>query len=276
MDEQIRKRFIEFKKTGQRSAMTLREKERDLQLIQYLKAVIENNEVTEFEDIGFCYWNISDNYALIKDGDCLLCNHRAFYEHIKLEKCCYLYWLVCDATQRLTLEKSGYSDFWWTLYREATELNLDCNNFFAEFNAHRAALYINPILPHTQYNLEYAKLNFEEFLQKVKNTLEYQFYKVIYLSLISRFSSFDKIELKRLCDYLFDGLLYPETTNSFLIGEWQNFITPFDIHKQSVVGINSAINAFIYSGDLQTAKEIYTHACNIGLPKNHYIETRLT
>lgn len=275
MDEKIRKCFIELKITGQRSAMTPEEKKKDLQLIHYLKSVLKNNEVTEFEDIGFCYWNISDNYALIKDSYDLMYNHQTFYEHIKAENCCYLYWLVCDATQRLALEKDGYSDFWWTLYQEATVQNLNCDNYFVEFSSHRAALYTNPILSHTPYNLKYAKLNFEKFLQKAKNTPEYQFYRVIYLSLISRFSSFDKMELKNLCDNLFNGLSHPKTTNSFLIGEWRNLVTPFDIHKQSVVGINSAINAFIYSGELQTAKEIYTNACKIGLPKNHYIETRL-
>lgn len=272
MDEQIKKRFIELKTTGQRSAMTPEEKEKDLQLIHYLKAVVENSEVTEFEDIGFCYWNISDNYALIKDGYALMRNHQTFYEHIKAENCCYLYWLVCDATQRLTLEKDGYSDFWRTLYQEATEQNFNCDNYFVEFSAHRAALYRNPILSHTQCNLEFAKLNFEKFLQKTRNTPEYQFYKVIYLSLVSRFSLFDKIELKSLCDNLFNGLSHPKTTNGFLVGEWRNFITPFDIQKQSVVGINSAINAFIYNGEVQTAKEIYKNACDIGLPKNHYIE----
>lgn len=275
MDEQIRKHFIELKVTGQRFAKTSEVREKDLQLIDYLKSVVDNNIVTEFEDLGFCYWNISDNYALIKDGYALMCNHQTFYEHIKSENCRYLYWLVCDASQRLTLEKTGYSEFWWALYQEATEQNLSYDNYFIEFAAHRAALYKNSILSHTPYNLEYAKSNFEKFIQKTKYTPEYQFYRVIYLSLISRFSSFDKTELKNLCENLFNGLLYPETTNDFLIGEWRNFITPFDIHKQSVVGINSAINAFIYSGELQIAKEIYTHACKIGLPKNHYIETRL-
>lgn len=275
MDEKIRKRFIELKITGQRSVMNQKNNERDSQLIDYLKAIIENKEVTEFEDIGFCYWNISDNYALIKDGYSLMSNHRLFYEHIKSGKRCYLWWLVCDATQRLTLEKDGYSDFWWDLYRVAVEQNLDCTNFFVEFNAHRTALYKNPILTQTQHNLEYAKSNFEKFLQKMKDTPEYQFYKVIYFSLVSRFFSVNKSELKILCDELFSGLSYPQTSSDFLVGEWKSFITPLNTHKRSVIALNSAINAFIYDGDLKTAKEIYTRARNMGLPQNYYIETRL-
>ncbi len=276
MNEMIKKRFTELKITGQRSAILPREKyEKDLQLIQYLKTLIVSKEVSEFEDVGFCYWNISDSYALTKDGYSLMCNHKDFYNHIKTGNKCYLYWLVCDATQRLTLEKDGFSDFWWSLYCDAIEKNIGYDNFFAEFNTHRAALYANPILLHKTHRLEYAKANFENFLQKAKNTSEYTFYKIIYFSIISRFCSIDMIELKALCESLFDGLLKPKTANIFLVGEWQSFVTPFDINKQSVVGITSAINAFIYCGELQVAKEMYKNACDLGLPKNRFIEKRL-
>ncbi len=83
-------------------------KTKDLELINYLKSVIENKEVVEFEDIGFCYWNISDNYALLGDGHALRKNHQSFYECIMACDSSYLWWLVCDATQRLTLDKDGY------------------------------------------------------------------------------------------------------------------------------------------------------------------------
>ena len=141
MNTQIIKQFKELKVIGQRSAITPQEKiEKDAQLIRYLKSAIDNNVVTDFEDVGFCYWNISDNYALMKDGHSLMRNHQIFYEHIKNNDACYLYWTVCDATQRLTLEKDGFSKFWWGLYEEATEKNYYNNVYFAEFNAHRAAL----------------------------------------------------------------------------------------------------------------------------------------
>jgi len=276
MNNQIRNRFTELKVTGQRCTMTPEEtREKDLLLIHYLESVIDNNEVAEFEDVGFCYWNNSDNYALIKDGSALMRNHQVFYEHIRTGAPHYLYWLVCDATQRLTLEKDGYSDYWWDLYRKAIEENDNSSILFAQFNAHRAALYINPIFPHTQCNLAYAMSSFETFLQKAKTTPEYPFYKVMYLSLISRFSAFDKLELRRLCEDLFAGLSEPKITNNYLIGEWKSFVIPFDIHEQSIIGINSVINALIYSNELNIAQEIYNNACDMGLPRNFYIETRL-
>lgn len=124
MNPQIKTRFRELKITGQRGTLSLEEKkQKDFELIEYLEAVIANKEVTGFEDMGFCYWNISDNYALLRDGHALRRNHQAFYEHIVAQDKSYLYWLVCDATQRLTLEKDGYSDWWWSVYRKAVSGN---------------------------------------------------------------------------------------------------------------------------------------------------------
>lgn len=66
MDKQIITRFLELKVTGQRCSMMPEEKApKDAQLISYLNYTIDNKIVVEFEDIGFCYWNISDNYALL-------------------------------------------------------------------------------------------------------------------------------------------------------------------------------------------------------------------
>lgn len=120
MDNQIKNRFLSLKLTGQRSALSSTEKkEHDLQTIQYLQSVLDKREVTSFEDVGFCYWNISDNFAFLRDGHAEFENHNKFYAHIKTEHTRYLYWAVNDATQRLTLEKDGYTDFWWGIYREA-------------------------------------------------------------------------------------------------------------------------------------------------------------
>lgn len=264
MNEQIRKHFTQLNASGQR-----------FEIISYLQYLIKNQILTDFEDMGFCYWNISDNYALLRDAQSLCSNHKKFYEHIKNENDFYLYWLVCDATQKLTLEKDGYAGFWWDLYKKAVEQNFHNNCNFVEFNAHRAALYKSAFLPFSNDNIPLVRANFENFLNKTKETPEYPFYKIIYSSLISRFSSVDKQEIRNLCEDLFIGLSVPKTTKKFLIGEWQSFVTPFDIHKQSVIGINSAINAFVYDGDIKTAKEIYVRACDMGLPKNRYIETRL-
>ena len=171
MNPQLIEHFLELKVTGQRATVSPEEKKKkDLELIEYLNSVIASKKVAGFEDIGFCYWNISDNYALLRDGHALRKNHHAFYEHVMSKDASYLYWLVCDATQRLTLEKDGYSDWWWSVYREAISCNSEKTLLFAEFCAHRAALYKNPVLPTEQDSIAFALESYHAFLEKAKNT----------------------------------------------------------------------------------------------------------
>ena len=37
-------------------------------MIAFLQSSIDCGDAATFEDIGFCYWNISDQYALLRDG----------------------------------------------------------------------------------------------------------------------------------------------------------------------------------------------------------------
>ncbi len=273
MNPQIKEHFLELKLTGQRAMVSPEEKKKkDLELIEYLNSVIANQGVTDFEDIGFCYWNISDNYALLRDGHALKKNHQAFYEHIIARDRSYLYWLVCDATQRLTLEVDGYSEWWWSVYREAVCCELEKASFFAEFCAHRAALYKNPLLPTEQNYVTFAIESYSAFLENVKDTPEYPFYRLLYLTSLSKYTSVDNREIKALSEELLPKLLYEDDTNDFLVGEWKNFIIPFGKRKCAVVGITSAVNALIDMGEKGTAGELYCIACENRLPKNAYIE----
>lgn len=246
-----------------------------LLLIDHLKSLINNKLVTDFEDIGFCYWNISDSYALLKDGHQLLDNHKMFYDYIKNHNENYFLWLVCDATQKLTLEYHGYGEFWWQVYEEAITKNQNTTNHFALFCAHRAALYTNKTVIHTKQNQDFVANRFQEFLETTKNTDEYIFYKTIYQSLTASLMPFDKNELKSLCENWFCYLSQPKAESQFLIGEWQSFVTPFDKLKQAELAVNSVINAFIYNDELKHARYLYQTARNFGLNKNSYIEKRL-
>lgn len=242
---------------------------------QYLNHLIQDKAVVDFEDVGFCYWHISDNFALLRDGASLYLNHRIFDEHIRTGDSCYLYWAVSDATQRLTLEVNGYLDFWWKLYFDAIQRNVNSEYEFAEFCAHRAALYVNPHLPHTESNILFAISNYEHLLDRTKDKPEYQFYKIIYLSLVSRFCSIDYSELLSLGVSFLVGL-NSKSSDREVPGEWNSFIVPFSGYKQSVVGINSAINALLYSGEQRMAKELYNSALDFGMTNNRYIEERLS
>lgn len=276
MNPQIRTRFRELKLTGQRVTMSLEEKkQKDLKLIEYLENAIASKEVIDFEEVGFCYWNISDNYALLRDGHALRKNHQIFYEHITACDASYLLWLVCDATQRLTLEKDGYSDWWWSVYREAVSCNPDNASLFAEFCAHRAALYKNPLSSTGRDHIKLAMESYKVFLDKAKNTEEYPFYKMIFLTSAIKYSPIDNREIKALSKKLLPKLQYTDEPHDFLVGEWKNFITPFGKRKCAVVGITSAVNALLDTGEKDRAKELYALACENGLPANFYIEKRL-
>lgn len=276
MNPQIKERFLELKITGQRATVSSREKkQKDMELIEYLKTVIANEEVIDFEDIGFCYWNISDNYALLRDGHALRKNHQAFYEHIMAWDKSYLYWLVCDATQRLTLEKDGYSDWWWEVYREAVSCDVERVNPFAEFCAHRVALYKNPVLSVDKSCIVFAMECFEELLSKTKNTSEYLFYRMIYLTSLSKYAPVDNTEIKMLGKSLLPDLACTGEPRDVLVGEWKSFTAPFGKRKRAVVGITSAVNALIDMGEFKSAKEIYQSACENGLPGNAFVEKRI-
>ena len=276
MNEKIINLFSELKVTGQRSSISIKDKrENDLKLISHLKFFIENNVVTDFEDIGFCYWNISDNYALLRDSCSLYENHKNFHQHIINNDSCYLYWLVCDATQRLALEQGGHRSFWWDLYKEAVEQNPNSKHHFAEFNIHRAALYCNGNFKASHDAFNYAKQNYEKFLAKTESTSENLFYHIIYLSLISKMAHIDINELYNLSHMLFEYLSFQKSSDNFLAGEWKGFTTPFDKKKQAIIAITSAVNTLIYSNDIKAATSLYSDARNMGLPQNHYIEKRL-
>ena len=243
--------------------------------IQYLNHLIQDKVAVDFEDTGFCYWHISDCFALLRDGASLYSNHQIFNEYIRTGDSRYLYWVVSDATQRLTLEVDGHTDFWWSLYSYAVQNNACGVYDFAEFCAHRAALYVNPLLPHIEDNLLFAISNYENLLDRTVEKPEYPFYKLIYVSLLSRFYSIDYSELLSLSTGFLKGLRKKSSGREPILGEWSSFIIPFSSYKQSEVGINSAINALLYGGKQEIARELYSRALDSGMENNRYIEERI-
>lgn len=243
-------------------------------LIRYLQTLIEEEKVSSFEDVGFCYWNVSDQYALLRDGDSVLRNHRRFYEHVKQGDTPYRYWLVCDATQRLTLEKDGYGDAWWQWYREAVASN-EMQGSCMEFQVHRAALYKSPVLELPEDRFRFVKENFETFLAKTKRKEEHPFYDAVYRSLLARYEHVEEGVLCRLGRELLPGLSAERTVSDYLVGEWGSFITPFSARKRAEVGLNAVINGLIETQYIQSAESLYADAVAAGMPRNNYIEKRL-
>ena len=243
-------------------------------LIAYLRSLIANGEVGAFEDVGFCYWNISDQYALLRDGHRQCENHRRFYEHVSRGDAAYLYWLVNDATQKLTLEKDGYGDVWWEYYYEAVQRNAT-KGLPIECGVHRAALYKNPLMATDERRVSFAKERFENFLSHTKEKAEYAFYYAMYLSSVAQYEAVEKTILIDVGQSLLGDLSAERIPNDFLIGEWSKFATSYDRRRRAEVGIYAVVNALIDTKNTECAKVLYTEAVSLGLPKNLYIEKRL-
>ena len=275
MNESLRNRFLELKIIGQRCGIPEgTKKEKDKQLIDWLQRMIHSGQITDFEDLGFCYFNISDNFAMLRDGDSLYQNHKCLLAHVLTNSDLYLFWTVCDATQKLTLETNGCSEFWWELYRNAVARNKEQSKYpFAEFHVHRAALCYPPFYGKDENRFYIAKNNFLDFLEKTKDSPFTIFFYAIFLSMTGEDTN-KRRELLDCAEYLLQDLSVPEEKSEFLCGEWNSFTTPFTKRKQAHVGIVSCINALIDKADIQTAKSIYTKAKELGLPRNLYIERR--
>lgn len=92
---------------------------------------------------------------------------------------------------------------------------------------------------------------------------------------MSRFSPIDYGELLSLGTSMLEGL-DSKINSAEIPGEWKSFIVPFSCYKQSVVGLNSAINALLYNDEQRMAKGLYNSALEFGMPNNRYVEERLT
>ncbi len=274
MDENIIANFKELKVVGDRSVIKESKKAtKDNALIEYLKQIIKNGEVVKFEDIGFCYWNISDNYALLRNGYKLYQNHMEFYNFIENADSKYLFWLVNDATQRFTLEKDGYSSFWWDLYRNAVNKNTE-NDTLAEFWAHRTALSVNPIVQYSKENLIFTINAVAKFLIKHSNNNDYNFYKTMFEILRSRYTKEVDLIVEISVPFL-PKLKSQNEEKEILSGEWTKNITAISKQQQAKLILNSAINCLIYTGEIKSAKELYKKSLSNGLSENKYIETLL-
>ena len=261
---------------------TIRDKFKDYQKIGnhhdtiiYLSELLERGYPDEMFS-GFCLWNISDSFAMLRETDALYKNHIIFYNMLCGMADKYRFWCVCDATQRFTLEIGGHGNFWWDIYMNIVEI---CPNITEveniEFETHRASLSVNPKMITPLKNLELARRNFNNFLYKAKESPNIDFYRLIYSSLCLRNFGIQEYDILSLCNTLFSHLSKQEFQSIYVVGEWENLNEQRTNRSKAQVGINSAINSFIDVGERTVGKELYLTALNYGLPVNTYIEKRL-
>lgn len=244
-------------------------------IIDYLSSILSTNNADDLL-AGFCYWNISDSYAMQRKSEVQYANHLDFCKLLETMDSKYKFWAVCDATQRFTLELGGFGDFWWELYTKAIVLNPETTDIERiVFDTHVAAISINPKVDTPKSRLYLAKDNFEKLVKYSANPENETFYKLVYSSLVLKGFGDEEYDIITLCNSVMHFLKEKSFESEFAVGEWERLNAPRSRQNMAQVGINRAINTFIDVGKKAQAKELYNEALNKGLNRNTYIEKRL-
>ena len=244
-------------------------------IIEYLSSILSTNDADNLL-AGFCYWNISDSYAMQRKSEELYANHLNFCKMLDAMDSKYKFWAVCDATQRFTLELGGFGDFWWDIYKNALDLNPNTADIERiVFDTHVAAISINLKVENPKSRLYLAKDNFEKFVMNSANSENEAFYKLVYSSLVLKGFGDEEYDILNLCHQVMPFLNEKSSDSEFAVGEWERLNSPRSRQNMVQVGINRAINALIDVGKKAQAKELYNDALNNGLNRNTYIEKRL-
>lgn len=277
MNSEFIETFKKLKLAGERTTYSREEKRKqDLAVIDFLQPALYGNVLKGTEEIGFAYWNISDSFAMLRDSGNLYKNHCEFSDFLKDKPSKYLFWLVCDATQRFTLELGGFADFWWDCYKTALSKNVNMNEMEKiTFECHNAALSVTPAVKTPVGYLELAKNNFRSFLGATESSDNYIFYETFYYALcLKAFGSAER-DVFELGMRLLPWLKSEMSQNDFLVGEWKMLNEQRSKYDLARVAINRVINALIDTGSDETARELYVEARAYGLSKNAYIEKRI-
>lgn len=109
-------------------------------LIDLLAPLLHSEEALSTDDKGWAFWNVCDNYAMLRKAKEQYRYQAEFYEWSKSTlPSLRRHWVVSDATQAMTLMDGGFLDFWWNCYRFANESAPQvAENRSARFEAHRA------------------------------------------------------------------------------------------------------------------------------------------
>ena len=224
--------------------------------------------------LGFCRWNLSDCYALLRMADEEYQNLQSFFEFVNNMPLQYRFWCVCDATQRLTLEVGGYGALWWDIYCDA----VDNNPQYAEriaFEAHRAALYVNPVIQTQRSDAEFAAKCFKDFLRIAEHSDSIDFYTLAYSALCLENFGHSDLDFDGLCELMLPRLQENGIPRTFALGEWEDLNVYKGKRTEAEIGINMAINSLIRIGRTPAANDLYCEAKQHGMKPNTYLERKL-
>lgn len=263
MTDELRSKFMALQKNGDLIAMIC-------ELNQILKSNTSDDMLT-----GFCYWNLSDCYAMRRMAQEEYQNHRQFADFIEGMPKQYQFWCVCDATQRFTLESGGYGEFWQQLYQNAVRENTEITDCEAvAFESHRAAFLVSPAIKVSESTVEFAAQSFKDFLDMAQYSESIDFYRLIFASLCLRNFGETDVCIEDLCRVMLLQLKENASPRVFAAGEWDAINGKRGKQNEASVGLNAVINSLIDIGRIKEANELYITAKKHGMKSNAYIERR--
>ena len=156
--------------------------------IALLEPLLERDDLTVKQKI-FAYWNISDNYALLREHEKTYENHLKFEEFLNDKNANYKLMLIVDATQRLSITAAGHEDYWIKLYFDLTDnLEITKENYIVYFEVLRSALYKHNLLKKYNEVAENALMKMKDFLEKQKNDVNYPWFRMIYYDSLLKYN----------------------------------------------------------------------------------------
>lgn len=263
----------------------LQKEDNKLEIIEILQKFLKNKNTNSIMDRGWAYWNISDNYALLRMPNEEYKNHMKFVgfiiEELPKEM---LYWSVSDATQKLTLIKGGYGEFWYDLYvtacNTAPKTNENCG---IRFESHRAA--ISEIGPqHGRPNIENSEFALNNIKNLInKNPLDYniRFYTITYYSLSLIVNTYLKMPLSETIDKAMESFnalipyLEKDVSSDEIIGTWEQLNLKHPLNIQAKVGMNNLICNLIDTSQYKLALDCYKIFEEKRIPTNDYFKSRI-
>lgn len=284
ISEKIKNEFL-MNETGMVKA-----KEKNERVVDLLRNALKTEPFTD-EEIGWAYWNISDNLAMLRKSEEQYENHKLFDAHLLKMDEKYLHWLTSDVTQKMTLSIGGYEQFWNERYKYACEkCPMIEENKRIRFESHRAAVAtINDReYPFSENISRFALKNMRTMLDgELLSDFNYGFYNITYFTLVINFSVLIKTEIDEkvltdshsafvlLLDDLKSDANEPDKNTLYLLGTWQSLNGTRAKFNQAAVGIKNYIIALVNAGKYAMALECYKRIEPYNLNYNNYFKHKI-
>lgn len=179
-------------------------KESYRQIIALLNPILLSNDFTTEQKV-FAYWNISDNYALLRDYENTYQNHLEFEDYLKDKNENYKLMLICDATQKLSIISGGYEKYWNALYFDTiNKCKITSENYIIYFQVLRTALYFRDNISDYKSIGKHALNKMVEFLKIYNNDSQYLWFEMTYFDCLIKYNAQFSIKQESILSKSYD------------------------------------------------------------------------